>query len=474
MVADLRRHRRGPAAALARLVTHPAGAATLQSMGDASPRASRRRRWRNRLLAGAAVYLVGFVAWQSVSRPAIAVHSDSELRITQFVVDQAGTNLRVGWRHLPDAVGPAVVLQTIEPPNTDVLASIMALERTWKEPQAELHWFELASGRELGFQDDAWGAFERPFREPSCFHRHVGRAESCAGPGPCLAQPDPLGIEFDTSEGRRRLQCGPTGHSYYFVIDDLEEGERVVQDELGDFAWMESWPELHEAQRTVLHYGDTGRWRELAEVRLAEGEEDDRWPIRDDDLGLAPGLMQPLAGRIADDGVTEILVAYRDSRKWSALQLRLGEELELQSKVSLPAARLAYVDKMRPLDAHAVEQGFALALCSLEIDDKQNSLSLRLVISLPGLGLQDHLIPIRLAPGQQVLPSTSAPMDLLQLALVPLQDQDGDGMDDWMALVLVDGSIPPMGSRHSSRPSAAVAVELSGASGAILPRKQAP
>jgi hypothetical protein len=424
----------------------------------------RKKRW----IVFAALTLGLPFTWFWLNRatgPRVVVDSELALYCVEF--EEGSRFVRSGWSTDRDRDEQDDILVLYSSPSRlNLLQTVFQWKRVFRPNTRHVIRMSSADGAELGTEDFLGVDSLRLHVAQdgrSCFHQkpNGGNLEVCSDPGQCCA-PDPKvrialpGQEYEAFMEER-------GTEMFFVLEDRTENELVLREKLGQFARLYDWPAMREQGRCLLYYGAYGSWEELSEVRLRENEQDDRWPITTEKLGVPDGTFFPLHATVDTEQTSQLLAVWETPIERIFLRLGLADDLEVEQLGKVPRGVTAHGQFGAPICA--VPQGddffivHARALGTAPY-------SLVLDVKLPGQEFHEVALPVDLDDydfgaismvGGRVHSPYHGPQ---QVILQPIADQDGDQAHDWHALIRVGGC----------RGGLIVCFDLSGATGQALKR----
>lgn len=424
----------------------------------------RRKRW-----IAFTVFVFGLpFAWLWFNRTVGArVQADPKLEVFRIEFEEGSRFVLAGWSTDRDRDQRDDLLAIHVPPSRlDLLQTMLQWKRVFRPNTGRALRISSMDGAELSNRtflasDNLWlhvgkGGY-------SCFHHKPsgGNLEVCSDPTMCCA-PDPkVRIELPGQEYEAYME--QRGTEMYFVVEDRTENELVLREKLGQFAQLYDWPAMNENGRCLLYYGAHGSWAELSEVRLREDEQDDRWPIKAEELGLPDGSFFPLEATVDQEGCTQLLAVWETPTDRIFLRLSLRETLEVEQLGTVPRGVSTRGQFGAPICVVPQGEDFFIAHVRAR---STAPYPLMMDVKLPGHEFVEAAIPVDLddhdfGRHSMTLGRARTPFrGPQQVLLRPITDQDGDQIDDWSILIRVGGC----------RGGLLVCADLSGATGQILER----
>lgn len=428
----------------------------------ASTRKGRNKRW---IIVGGFVLgvMIGVIWFRRPPGPRVQVDPEFALFRVEFSVG-AGF-LQSGWSSDRDHDQQDDLLVAYSSPHRlNLLASLMQWQRVYRPRIGHALRLSSSDGRVLQQEDflasdGFWLHNEKDGR--ACYHHkpNGGNLEICSDPAMCCA-PDPR-VQIDLPGQSYEAYMEERGTEMYFVVEDRNQDELVLREKLGRFGQLYDWPAMRENGRCLLYYGALGSWAELSEVRLGEHEQDARWPITTERLGVPKGQLYPLHATVDAHGVSQLFAVWETPSERIFLRLGLHDELEIEQLGTRPRDVSTHAQFGAPIGAIPQGDDFlivhARALATAPFP-------LILDVKLPGQDFQGITLPVELddhdfgaismAGGRALTPFRGPQQVILQ----SIADQDGDQAKDWRVLIRIGGC----------RSGLLVCAALSGATGQLI------
>ncbi|MAW60533.1 MAG: hypothetical protein CMJ94_06830 [Planctomycetes bacterium] len=398
----------------------------------------------------------------------LQVIDDPTARVTTLLSPADSLATSAGWVPDHDRDGIADIGVSWERPGGLILwRSLIKWRRTYTPPAPMVAVLSSTTGSALRESSYAAGTQRFAHRDAGgriCFH--VGPSldpdGTVLGGSRCIGHSSDSYI-FPSEEAGTLVQLTVSRRGAYFRVQDLNSGEDLRVEELGDHASLHTWPELTANGRVLLNYGERESWSELSEVKPDGSGR--RWPFWAKEHGLPGyGELTVLRARVLPDQRLEAIVLWRVDTEFFPLRLLLGdaEQVEVE-RISPAQTQSGTLAQVAVAWAEFLGDDFAF----FQVRRAPGAPHQLLVdVRLPGCALETAPLPVTeedIAKQPRLLGSVlrvSSSRGAFFLDVTRIPDLNGDHIDEWRMMIHMWGF-----ERH-----ALVLADLDGSTGTVLPR----